>query len=202
MVKEIFGATIQGEGSATGSVVNFLRFSGCNMWDGRPETKAASQCPFCDTDFRGGDRLSAIEIVDKIKALNNVKNLVISGGEPLLQLDHFLITELKANGFIIHVESNGTREAPAGIDHLTISPKRPRNETKAINATDLKLLYPPIKSGLAPEDWLDYPAENKYLQPVDGPDIDANVQFTLDKLYELGGDWKLSLQVHKIIAVK
>lgn len=201
MVKNIFGPTIQGEGSASGTVVHFVRFAGCNMWDGRPETRAQSQCPFCDTDFRGGERLTIQEIITKLRNLGSVQNIVLSGGEPALQANVDLIAALQANKYIVHIETNGSRVLPDGIDHVTCSPKRPREELKIEWAHDLKLLFPPIKQGLEPEAFLDFPAENKFLQPVDDVNSEANLKATIAKLYTLPG-WRLSLQTHKIIGVE
>jgi len=108
MIKQIFGPTIQGEGSASGTVVCFVRFTGCNQWDGRPETKAASSCPFCDTDFRGGARMTAGEIVARVKLLSkNVVDVVLSGGEPALQADEALVSEFQLNGYTVHIEIIG-----------------------------------------------------------------------------------------------
>lgn len=200
MVKAIFGPTIQGEGSAAGTVVHFVRFAGCNMWDGRKETQAESQCPFCDTEFRGGERLDAVTILMKLEELGPVFDVVLSGGEPGLQVDDDLIALLRMR-YIVHIETNGSRELPVGIDHVTCSPKRPRAELKIKNVTDLKLLYPPIKEGLEPEAFLDFPSKFKFLQPVDDENKEANIAATVKKLYTLPG-WRLSLQTHKIIGVE
>jgi 7-carboxy-7-deazaguanine synthase len=201
MVKEIFGPTIQGEGSEAGTVVHFVRFAGCNMWDGRPETKAKSRCPFCDTDFRGGTRMTAQEICDALAALSPVKHqVVLSGGEPGLQVDDNLVLTLFNSGHALHIETNGSRKIPFGIKHVTISPKVSREEVVQRFATDLKLLYPPIRPELTPEAFEGFPAQNFLLQPVMDDNYQANLQATLEKLKTLKG-WRLSLQTHKILGV-
>ena len=198
MVKEIFGPTIQGEGSAAGTVVHFVRFAGCNMWDGREDTKAVSRCPFCDTQFRGGSPMTAAQIRLKLVSLGHVENVVLSGGEPGLQVDDALVAELKQD-YSLHIESNGSRSLPAHIDHVTISPKiLPINQFRI---TDLKLLYPPIHPELTIENVKDIPAQNYFLQPVMDENYEENVKATIQKLIENPG-WRISLQMHKILGVE
>lgn len=150
-VHSIFGPTIQGEGPLAGVVCMFIRFAGCNMWDGRPETREASQCPFCDTDFFKGERMDVFEILAKFRSQSFgvpwPKWVWISGGEPMLQLDENLLTQLKSQlGVKIAVETNGTKsisfEIENLIDHLTVSPKLPPEETVVKYADTLKVLFP------------------------------------------------------------
>lgn len=203
-VKEIFGPTVQGEGSHTGTVVKFLRFTGCNKWSGREQDKAQSVCWFCDTDFLGGERLSIEDICTRLEALGPCKNLVISGGEPTLQLDEPLLIALKNQSYNLHLETNGSMALTSLANyftHITMSPKQNRSETKLEQCHDVKILYPsPIKE-VKPQDFQDFPAKNYYLQPLDEPNKkDAHTEAALN--YCLNNPaWKLSLQIHKMIGV-
>lgn len=210
-VKEIFGVTIQGEGAMIGTPTHFIRFSGCNMWDGRLETRAKSRCPYCDTDFVGGKKMYHYEIIDELLKLPyKCKWVTISGGEPGLQVDQILIDHLHGYGFKIAIETNGTCILPSNIDHICVSPKVPRNEMKLHKSDSLKLLYPHPNKNIIPEDFIDYNATDKYLQPImdvsmfgDREDIfDESVKATLQKIYESNGFWKLSPQIHKLIKVR
>ena len=131
-VKEIF-LTLQGEGAHAGRAAVFCRFAGCNLWSGREQDRATATCRFCDTDFvgtdgtLGGRYASPQELADAIAAqwtgaaVN--RYVVLTGGEPLLQVDGALIDALHARGFGIAVETNGTIDPPAGIDWICVSPK-------------------------------------------------------------------------------
>lgn len=201
-VKEIFGPTIQGEGGLIGQVVVFLRLSGCNQWDGRPETRAASQCPFCDTDFLGGDRMTADEIGQKLDDMDTAARwVVISGGEPMLQLDQGLVDNLHDRGWQINVETNGTVYKPLlhSIDHISFSPKTGLEEIEIEWCDSIKLLYP--NDHIEIEDYLEFPAREKFIQPVfsDSHQIDMKA---VDYLLNLGGEWRLSPQLHKLIGVE
>ena len=209
-VKSIFGPTIQGEGSLAGRVTAFVRFAGCNMWDGRFETKAASACPFCDTDFVGAQRMTAIGIVHAVDALLPAGGLVtLSGGEPMLQVDVDLVDRL-AMRWRVAIETNGTREIESEIArraHVTCSPKRPRSDLVLEKCDDLKLLYPHPDARMAPETWQGFDASSFFLQPInarDALDFDA-VAATTRKFYDLAAsgapNWRMSLQLHKVIGV-
>lgn len=204
-VKEIFGPTIQGEGSKVGEVVLFLRFSGCNKWNGKAENKPSSICSFCDTDFVGGEFMTSEEILEKLNSLSSCRKVVISGGEPTLQIDLDLLKALKGDGYEIHIETNGSRYLPGQIteliDHITMSPKQRVEYTKLAYCHDLKILYPPIDKNITLENFDNFKADEKYLQPVMRIDYNKNLEKTLIKLYE-NPQWKLSLQVHKIIEVE
>jgi 7-carboxy-7-deazaguanine synthase len=208
LIKKIFGPTIQGEGSLAGTVTTFIRFGGCNMWDGRLATRGASKCPYCDTDFFGGDHLTVDEIVERVSKITRPDGWVtLSGGEPLLQLDFDLASALYDEGFSLAVETNGTRildpRMLGVIEKIILSPKVPREEIALKFADDLKVLYPHPNPKITPEAFQDFPAENHYLQPVNWVDeLDlVNVALTVDKLQTLDG-WKLSLQMHKAIGVE
>lgn len=205
MVKEIFGPTIQGEGTYAGTAVKFLRFAGCNKWNGRPETKAKAVCWYCDTDFYGGTKMTAPDIIQDLDNLGPVKTLVISGGEPTLQIDEYLLTALKAAGYRLHLETNGSRPLGAlryQFFHVTMSPKQTPDKTKLEACSDLKLLYPNPIEGVTPEAFKDFPHVNKYVQPLDDEDksksnLEATIKFVTDN-----PGWRLSLQLHKILGVK
>lgn len=204
-VKEIFGPTIQGEGYWSGSAVVFLRLTGCNKWSGRAEDKASSICSFCDTDFVGGDSLTADQIVEKLKALSeDVRHLVISGGEPLLQLDRALCIALRKEGFYISIETNGSKplgELNGLIDHVTMSPKQPPKETKLEYCDDLKILYPFISPQITLESFGDFKHTRAYLQPIDDPDKSLNTFRAIQAIYK-NSKVLLGVQLHKILEVK
>lgn len=205
-IKEIFGPTIQGEGSYAGHCVMFVRFTGCNKWSGRPQDKPKSICHFCDTDFVGGELFTASEIVKELNKLSNkVKTVVLSGGEPLLQVDKELILELKRNYFKVHIETNGSIEIKDDlryyIDHITMSPKQSPEDTKLKHCNDLKILHPSINDKITIEEFKNFDADNFFLQPVMSDNYESNLKETIEKIYEYP-NVKLSLQVHKIIEVQ
>jgi len=148
-VKETF-LTVQGEGGQAGRVAVFLRFAGCNLWSGLERDRAKAVCQFCDTDFvgtdgqGGGKFASAVALAAHVNAFwpGGGRPLVVcTGGEPLLQLDAEAIAALKAEGFEIAVETNGTIEAPDGIDWVCVSPKSTA-PLKQRSGDELKLVYP------------------------------------------------------------
>lgn len=214
-VNDIFGPTIQGEGSHSGAVAYFIRMSGCNMWNGKEENKAKSKCPFCDTDFLHHEEMAPDKVVKSLlykASLDEVGTfvVVISGGEPLLQDRRDmveLITGLQSVGLQVHVETNGTVNPDylSLFDHVTCSPKLPPEKCK-INweeVDDIKLLCPHPNSKITPEVFNGVLKSNThlkkgaYLQPVS-----KNTGPTIEKLYEVGLPWRLSLQVHKYIGVE
>lgn len=205
-VKELF-LTLQGEGAQAGRTAVFCRFAGCNLWSGREADRAAAQCRFCDTDFvgtdgEGGGRFAtANDLAQAIAALwrdgDRHRYVVFTGGEPLLQLDGALLCALNTIGFECAIETNGTVAAPEGIDWICVSPKA---GTSLIlrQGDELKLVYP--QDGIDPEDFVDFAFDNFFLQPMDGPDLEANtakaVAYCLDH-----PRWRLSLQTHKLIGL-
>lgn len=211
-VKSVFGPTVQGEGSLVGAVTAFVRLAGCNVWDGRPESRASSRCPYCDTDFVGGEHLTAAEIVGRLRALLPAGGLVtVSGGEPLLQLDEGLAAALRDEGFRLAVETNGTRSIGVGlaslISHVTMSPKVPPGEVRLGACDDLKVLVPHPDPRITPEAFDSFPARQRWCQPVNDPrDLTpASVALALEACYRmarLGRDWRLSVQLHKILGVE
>ena len=206
-VKEIF-YTLQGEGANAGRAAVFLRFTGCNLWTGLEKDRENAVCKFCDTDFVGvgpdggkfqtADELSSA-VNDKWLKQNLGKKLVVcTGGEPLLQLDEKLINTLKMRGFEVAVETNGTIEAPDGIDWLCVSPKS-GSELKQMTADELKLVYP--QKGAEPEIYETYLTSNFLLQPMDGIDSVMNTKSAIE--YCLSHpQWRLSVQTHKILGVR
>lgn len=206
-VKEIF-YTLQGEGSNAGRPSVFCRFAGCNLWTGREQDRASAVCTFCDTDFigtdgEGGGKFKDAEaLADAIEttwASGSKENrfVVCTGGEPLLQVDRALIDALHARGFVIAVETNGTVEAPEGLDWICVSPKAD-SVLKITAGDELKLVFPQMKA--KPDRFEKLAFKNFYLQAMDGPDTDANVKAAT--AYCLAHpQWKLSLQTHKMIGI-
>ena len=184
-----------------GTVSHFVRLSGCNMWDGRPETREASHCPFCDTDFFSHRMLKASEIADELNELNRSEWVTVSGGEPLLQIDDEFVTTLHDSGYQVAIETNGTKPLDVVVDYVTMSPKRPEPETAIRRCDSLKLLWPHPDPRITPEAFDCIEAGAKYLQPIDSADYESNLRSAIEKLYDLRG-WRLSLQTHKLIEVE
>ena len=203
-VKEIF-LTLQGEGMQAGRRAVFLRLAGCNLWTGREQDRATAQCTFCDTDFVGmdgenGGRYEAAALAGKVAALwesGERPLVVITGGEPMLQLDAALIDALHARGFEIAVETNGTLPAPAGLDWVCVSPKA-GTEVVQRSGDELKLVWP--QSGTDPEALLGWDFRHFLIQPMDCADAAAARQAAID--YVLAHPrWRLSLQTHKLLGL-
>jgi 7-carboxy-7-deazaguanine synthase len=206
-VKEAF-KTLQGEGRHAGRAAVFCRFAGCNLWSGREADRAAAQCSFCDTDFvgvdaEGGGRFAdAATLAAHLAALwgegRDGRFAVLTGGEPMLQIDAALVDALHKEGFEIAVETNGTLEATPGIDWICVSPKA-GTELKQRRGDELKLVYPQEGADPALYEGLDF--RHFLLQPMDGPEILRNTSAAVD--YCLAHPrWRLSLQTHKMIGVK
>jgi 7-carboxy-7-deazaguanine synthase (Cx14CxxC type) len=206
-VKEVF-LTLQGEGAHAGRAAVFCRFAGCNLWSGREEDRKRAICKFCDTDFvgtdgtLGGRYASAGELADTIAAQWTTgeanRYVVLTGGEPLLQLDGALIDELHARGFAIAIETNGTIDPPAGVDWICVSPKAGA-ELVLRRGHELKLVYP--QAGAAPEDFAALAFERFSLQPMDGPDVAVNTARAIDYCLR-HPQWRLSIQTHKTIGIR
>ena len=208
-VKEIF-YTLQGEGGQAGMPAVFCRFAGCNLWSGREEDRAEAICRFCDTDFVGTDGTlggkypDADALADRIEAQwpagdRAHRLVVLTGGEPLLQLDAPLIAALHARGFRIAVESNGTLAAPAGIDWLCISPKAGAPWVQR-QGQELKLVWPQPGFDLH-EMARSGEFAHRFLQPMDGPDQAANLATCIAACLQ-DPAWRLSLQTHKISGIR
>lgn len=206
-VKEIF-YTLQGEGAQTGRPAVFCRFAGCNLWTGRERDRAGAVCTFCDTEFvgtdgpGGGTFPTAPALARSVAAAwppqSGGRPLVVcTGGEPLLQLDPALVKALHAAGFEIALETNGTREAPAGLDWICVSPKA-GTELRLRAGDELKLVYPQPEA--EPERFAGLDFRHFFLQPMDGPAREANTRAAL--AYCLAHpQWRLSLQTHKLLGI-
>ncbi len=207
-VKEMF-YTLQGEGANAGHPAVFCRFAGCNLWSGREEDRSTAICQFCDTDFVGTDGTHggkfesapalAAAIADFWPVTDSAHRLVVlTGGEPLLQVDEALVQALHAEGFRIAVETNGTVAPPAGVDWLCMSPKA--GSTRVVSAgQELKLVFP--QAGAEPALYESLNFENFYLQPMDGPDAAANTAAAV-AYCQAHPRWRLSLQTHKLIGIR
>jgi 7-carboxy-7-deazaguanine synthase len=206
-VKEIF-YTLQGEGANTGRPAVFCRFAGCNLWTGREHQRAEATCKFCDTDFVGTDgpgggsfatpeALAATVAAAWPEADPEQRFVVCTGGEPLLQLDEPLLAALHDAGFEIAVETNGTLAPPAGVDWLCVSPKA--GSTLVVRSGDeIKLVFP--QAGADPAEFEGLRFRHFFLQPMDGPEREANTAAALQ--YCLTHPrWRLSLQTHKLLGI-
>ena len=207
-VKEIF-YTLQGEGANAGRPAVFCRFAGCNLWSGREQDRATAVCKFCDTDFvgtdgtLGGKFASADALADQIAAQWPVPDqsnrfVVMTGGEPLLQVDTALIDALHARGFEIAVETNGTIAAPAGIDWICVSPKAGAPWVQRAGQ-ELKVVRPQPGFELAELEAADF--ENRYLQPMDNILRADNTEKCIAMCLQRPA-WRLSLQTHKITGIR
>ena len=206
-VKEIF-KTLQGEGAQMGRAAVFCRFAGCNLWSGREADRATSVCSFCDTDFvgmdgTGGGRFAdagflADAIAAEWRGSSANRYVVLTGGEPLLQVDDALIEALHARDFEIGVETNGTQAAPYGLDWICVSPKA--NADLVLQAGhELKLVYP--QATALPERFAHLAFDHFFLQPMDSPTAAANLEAAITYCTD-NPRWRLSLQSHKMIGIR
>ena len=205
-IKEIY-FTQQGEGKNTGKNFVFVRFAGCNLWSGKEKHRASAICKFCDTDFYGTDGVNGgiyetKDLVTKIKSLWISKDseirVVLTGGEPLLQVDDSLITALKKANIYIAIETNGTLKAPKGIDWICMSPKA-NTDIQLTEGSEIKVIYP--QENLDPADFNNMNFSNYYIQPMDSKDYEANVSKSVEFCMQ-NSNWKLSLQTHKILGIR
>lgn len=206
-VKEIF-LTLQGEGMQAGRAAVFCRFAGCNLWSGLEADRSGAVCRFCDTDFvgmdgTGGGRFrTAEELAEAIAATwgqgRERRLVVLTGGEPLLQVDSALVDALHARAFQVAVETNGTQAAPEGLDWVCVSPKAGA-PLVLTHGDELKLVFP--QEGLMPEAVAHLAFPHRILQPMDGPDRAANTEAAI--AYCLAHpEWRLGVQTHKIIGIR
>jgi 7-carboxy-7-deazaguanine synthase len=205
-VKEAF-LTLQGEGVQSGRRAVFLRFAGCNLWSGREQDRATAMCNFCDTDFVGTDGEGGGKFADAEALAGHVEALwggdperrlvVITGGEPMLQLDGALVDALHTRGFRVAAESNGTLPATPGIDWLCISPKAGTDVVQR-QGNELKLVWP--QDGIEPAELEGWAFAHFLVQPMDCAErqaaMDAAVSLAMER-----PKWRLSLQAHKVIGL-
>jgi len=205
-VKEIF-YTLQGEGANAGTPAVFCRFAGCNLWTGREADRGKAVCQFCDTDFvgtdgDGGGRFQTAEALANACATACHERpekmlVVLTGGEPMLQVDQDLVDALHAEGFTIAIETNGTLPVLGTIDWICVSPKA-GSDLKQTGGHELKLVYP--QDGFDPAQFVALPFEHRFLQPMDGPDRDANTRAAI-AYCKANPAWRLSVQTHKILGI-
>jgi 7-carboxy-7-deazaguanine synthase len=206
-VKEMF-LTLQGEGMQAGRRAVFVRFAGCNLWTGREQDRADAACTFCDTDFVGmdgseGGRYKAESLAAKALelwgAVEGARPLaVLTGGEPLLQVDEALIEALHAAGFEVAVESNGTQTAPAGLDWICISPKAD-TEIVQRSGDELKLVWP--QPGIDPAALEAWDFDHFLIQPMDCAEREAALAASIDFVMA-NPKWRLTLQAHKAAGLR
>jgi 7-carboxy-7-deazaguanine synthase len=206
-VKEVF-YTLQGEGHNSGRAAVFCRFSGCNLWSGRPEDRSGAICKFCDTDFvgvdgdGGGKFTTANALASHIATFwplgSNCKPFVVcTGGEPLLQIDQDLIAELHRAGFSIAIETNGTIAAPEGVDWVCVSPKH-GTELKTVTGNEIKVVFPQETN---PREYERFSFDHYFIQAMDGPSQAENLKAAL-KFCMDNPKWRLSLQTHKLLQIR
>jgi 7-carboxy-7-deazaguanine synthase len=207
-VKEIF-LTLQGEGVHSGRRAVFLRFTGCNLWSGREEDRSSAICQFCDTDFVGmdgenGGRYTADDLAEMVAQIwgesIDHRYIVMTGGEPMLQVDGVLIDALHAHHFTVAIESNGTIAVHPDIDWLCISPKAGSDVVQK-TGDELKLVWPQIGSDLESIETWDF--ANFLIQPMDSGDAAVNAAnvSSATELVLARPKWRMSLQDHKILGL-
>ncbi len=208
-VKEIY-YTLQGEGAQTGRPAVFLRFAGCNLWSGREKDRGQAVCRFCDTEFvgtdgpGGGKFINADGLAAAVRShwpdgIASTPYVVCTGGEPLLQLDEPLIEALHESGFEIGVETNGTIEAPPGIDWLCVSPKGAA-PLRQVSGHELKLVYPQIEPEAQPDRFESLAFDEFFLQPLDSPERAENTRLA-SAYCDAHPRWQLSTQTHKDLGI-
>jgi 7-carboxy-7-deazaguanine synthase (Cx14CxxC type) len=201
-VHELF-ATLQGEGAQSGHTAVFVRFAGCNLWSGREADRANATCRFCDTEFVGGEAFDDAEtLAARVEAQwpagTEHRLVVLTGGEPALQIDAALIDALHARLFRVAIETNGTLPLPAGLDWITVSPKA--GTRLAVDSGDeLKLVFP--QPDAMPDRFEHLSFTHFLLQPMDGPAQAANIQAAIRHCLT-APRWRLSLQTHKILGLR
>ena len=202
-VKELF-LTLQGEGVQSGSRAVFLRFAGCNLWSGRESDRAEAQCNFCDTDFvgtdgpGGGKFASAEALADAVERAWGEgcegRLVVVTGGEPMLQLDPALVESLHRRAFRVAAETNGTLAATEGLDWVCVSPKA-GTEVVQRRGDELKLVWP--QPGIDPAELETWEFDHFLVQPMDCADRESAIEAAIALAMERPR-WRLSLQAHKV----
>jgi len=206
-VKEIF-LTLQGEGARSGRRAVFCRFAGCNLWTGREVDRAKAVCRFCDTDFVGTDGTLGGKYADAATLATAItqswgeardrRYVVLTGGEPMLQVDRALIDALHGEGFTIAIETNGTLPVPRAIDWICVSPKA-GSELVQTSGDELKLVWPQPGSDVERLAGLDF--AHRLIQPLDDAHAADNVRACIE-LVMRDPRWQLSLQTHKHLGLR
>lgn len=206
-VKEMF-LTLQGEGVNAGRRAVFVRFAGCNLWSGREQDRATAVCRFCDTDFVGVDGLGGgkfADAADLVAAVagfwgegRDARFVVLTGGEPMLQIDDALVAALHDAGFHIAIETNGTLPVHPGIDWVCVSPKAGSVVVQR-SGDELKLVWPQAGTDIAEVEGWDF--ANRLLQPMDDARGVANIEAAIAVVMERP-QWRLSLQTHKLLGLR
>ncbi|TIT00740.1 MAG: 7-carboxy-7-deazaguanine synthase [Mesorhizobium sp.] len=206
-VKEMF-YSLQGEGRHTGRPAVFCRFAGCNLWSGRERDRAKAACNFCDTDFVGVNGIGGGRFNDATSLAIAIENMwgggaserfvVLTGGEPLLKVGDEILSELHDLGFEIALETNGTLAAPNTIDWITVSPKGATTLVQTAG-NELKLVFP--QAGLDPAGFEKLAFDHFLLQPLDGPQLEANTAAAIAYCLQ-HPRWRLSLQTHKFMGIR
>jgi 7-carboxy-7-deazaguanine synthase len=199
--------TLQGEGMQSGCRAVFLRFAGCNLWSGREDDRASAQCRFCDTDFvgtdgeGGGKFASAEDLARRVEAAwgksRDGRLAVVTGGEPMLQLDTALVEALHQRGFRVAVETNGTLPATPGLDWICVSPKA-GTEVVQRSGDELKLVWP--QEGIDPAELESWRFDHFLIQPMDCEQRDAAIAAAIGLAMERP-KWRLTLQAHKLVGL-
>lgn len=210
-VKETY-VTLQGEGAQTGRAAVFLRFAGCNLWTGLERDRPSAVCNFCDTDFvgtdgdNGGKFVGAEALAQHVAAIwqadapiGGAPYVICTGGEPLLQLDADAIAALKSAGFEIGVETNGTLNAPAGLDWICVSPKA-NAPLQQQSGSELKLVFPQDEAEAQPAQFESLQFDHFFLQPKDDRAHAQNIAAAAAYCMK-HPKWRLSLQTHKLIGL-
>lgn len=207
-VKELF-YTLQGEGTHAGRPAVFCRFAGCNLWSGREADRESAQCRFCDTDFvgtdgAGGGRFESAESLARAASrlwpshATGARFIVLTGGEPLLQVDAPLVEALHRERFFVAIETNGTLAPPPGLDWICVSPKMGA-PLRLTRGDELKVVVPQEGMDLEALAALDFPS--RLLQPMDGPDLEENTRWAIEACLR-DPRWRLSIQTHKVIGIR
>ena len=206
-VKEMF-LTLQGEGVNAGRRAVFVRFAGCNLWSGREEGRSSAICKFCDTDFvgmngLGGGRFADADALESAVAAfwgdgAAARFVVLTGGEPMLQVDDALVAALHDAGFTIAIETNGTLPVHPGVDWVCVSPKAGSDVVQR-SGDELKLVWPQAGSDpVAMEGWN---FSHFLVQPMDDVRAAEN-QAEAIALAMARPKWRLSLQTHKYLGLR
>ena len=206
-VKEVF-LTLQGEGANAGARAVFVRFAGCNLWTGREADRVSAVCKFCDTDFVGMDGTGGGRFADANALADAVATewgegadkrfVVLTGGEPMLQVDAALVDALHARGFRIAIETNGTLAVEPGIDWVCVSPKA-GSDVVQTSGDELKLVWPQPGSDVEAIEAWDF--ANFLIQPMDDVRGEANVRAAID-FAMARPKWRLTLQTHKMLGLR